>query len=115
MNIDQLIAGMQSVIKNPTDLPNYKVMLRLRDKIVNDGDFYFPSTDFGQTVPDIELCAGRCVLAMKIDVSNDEDVDKVVEFLFCGFKIMAKLVFDLCGKYHFETLLKSCSQLEIRC
>lgn len=111
--IDRLMEQMKPAIdgfrKDPATNPNYRTMMRVRDRILaEDG-----KSPIFATNPVIN--AGRCALAMQVDVNDHDDVEKAAEFLFMGFTMMVTLVKELCGTVDTETLVKMSGQLEIRC
>lgn len=105
--MEQVQPQLEEIIKNPGDNPNAHTMKLLVEKISEHDEtaylFEHPRTQIT-----------RCVMAMKIDVSNMEDAENAASFLFSGFKLMVSLITYLSGRVDTDTLLDACRQLEIR-
>jgi SepF-like predicted cell division protein (DUF552 family) len=107
--IDRILSGLTPYLDMPQEdldqIVNFCVMERLVEKIYNTSDIIKTS----------RVGATQFVIAMKINVSDFDDVEKAADFLYQGFRLMVKTVKRLCGEADFNSILRACEDLSIEC
>lgn len=116
---ERLKPVLESALNNLDENANFRTMQILYEKIANCNDKVMIFRQrYANRVDDAgerRLEITKCVMAMKIDVSDIGDAEKAADILFMGFKLVAKLIMRLSGDCDLQTLVDACAQLEIRC
>lgn len=104
MNLAYLVEQMQPMIdaakKDPDSIPNYRVMRGLAERIKKNYNFS-------------DRLIAQFIMAMTFSVTDPDDVDTAIDFMYSGFELIALVSNNLAGEVCPEGILEACRGLKV--